>query len=122
MGVTWGDCSGTGTGGTFEEVQHSSEPVIDAWMGTWATHVANFDYNWRELRTLLWTMERLNQKDQQKSGHISFLEKSARPAKGSVEGGTLFYFTNNMVTYYIVHNGSSTSPSLHKLIRRIKIL
>jgi hypothetical protein len=27
-----------------------------------------------------------------------------------------------MVTYYIVHNGSSTSPSLHNLIRQIKIL
>jgi hypothetical protein len=32
------------------------------------------------------------------------------------------YFTDNMVTSYIVHNGSSTSPSLHNLIRRIKIL
>jgi hypothetical protein len=124
MGVTWGDGSGTGTGGTFEEVQHSSIPTIDTWMGTWATHVASFDSNWRELRTLLWTMERLNRKatPAQESGHVSFLAKSARPAQGSVEGGTLFYFTDNMVTYYIVHNGSSTSPSLHTLIRRIKIL
>jgi hypothetical protein len=91
-------------------------------MSTWAAHVSNFDSNWRELRTLLWTMERLNRKDRQESGHASFLEKSPRPAKGSVEGGTLFYFTDNMVTYYIVHNDSSTSPSLHKLIRQIKIL
>jgi hypothetical protein len=122
MGVTWGDGSGTGTGGTFEDVQHSSTPVIDAWMGTWATHVSSFDSNWRELATLLWTLERLNRKDQQKYGHVPFLEKAARPAKGLVEGGTLFYFTDNMVTYYIVHNGSSTSPSLHNLIRRIKLL
>jgi hypothetical protein len=27
-----------------------------------------------------------------------------------------------MVAYYLVHNGSSTSPSLHQLIRRIKSL
>jgi hypothetical protein len=124
MGVTWGDGSGTGTGGTFEEVQHTTEPTLDTWMGTWAPHVASFDSNWRELRTLLWTMERLNRKEDQKtkSGHVSFLAKGSRPAKGTVEGGTLFYFTDNMVTYYIVHNGSSTSPSLHALIRRIKIL
>jgi hypothetical protein len=124
MGVTWGDGSGTGTGGTFEEVQHTSAPTIDTWMGTWASHVSSFDSNWRELRTLLWTMERLNKKDQptHDSGQISFLAKTARPAKGSVSGGTLFYFTDNMVTYFIVHNGSSTSPSLHNLIRRIKIL
>jgi hypothetical protein len=124
LGVTWGDGSGTGTGGTFEEVQHTNEPIIDTWMGTWASHVSNFDSNWRELRTLLWTMERLNRKDceQDESGQVSFLEQNARPLKGTVEGGTLFYFTDNMVTYYIVHNGSSTSPSLHNLIRRIKIL
>jgi hypothetical protein len=122
MGVTWGDGSGTGTCGTFEEVQHTATPTIDAWMGTWAAHVSSFDSNWRELCTLLWTMERLNRQDQKHSGQVSFLEKSARPAKGSVEGGTLFYFTDNMVTYYIVHNGSSTSPSLHKLMQRINIL
>jgi hypothetical protein len=121
LGVTWGDGSGTGTGGTFEEVQHTAEPTIDTWMGTWAPHVANFDSNWRELRTLLWTMERLVRKDDQ-GKDVSFLASEPRAAKGTVEGGTLFYFTDNMVTYYIVHNGSSTSPSLHKLIRRIKIL
>jgi hypothetical protein len=125
LGVTWGDGSGTDIGGTFEEVQHSTEPKIDIWMGTWACHVSYFDSNcWREFRTLLWTMERLNRKDlgQDDSGHVSFLEKTTRPSKGTVEGRTLFFFTDNMVTYYIVHNGSSTSPSLHNLIRRIKIL
>jgi hypothetical protein len=124
LGVTWGDGSGTGTGGTFEEVQHVNEPIIDTWMGTWGSHVSNFDSNWRELRTLLWTMERLNRKDREHdtTGQVSFLEKSAKPSRGTVEGGTVFYFTDNLVTYYIVHNGSSTSSSLHALIRRIKIL
>jgi hypothetical protein len=39
-----------------------------------------------------------------------------------LKGGALFYFTDNLVSYYVVHNGNSTSPELHKLIRRIKIL
>jgi hypothetical protein len=39
-----------------------------------------------------------------------------------LQGTTLFYFTDNMVSYYVIHNGSSTSPALHDLIRRIKIL
>jgi hypothetical protein len=34
----------------------------------------------------------------------------------------LFYFTDNMVTYYIVSGGSSASPELQKLICRIKYL
>jgi hypothetical protein len=111
MGVTWGDGSDTKTGGMFEEVQHVTDLTLDTWMDTWAPHVSSFDSNWRELRTLLWTMERLNRKEDQKTelGQVSFLTKAARPAKGTVEGGTLFYFTDNMVTYYIVHNGSSTS-------------
>jgi hypothetical protein len=105
LGVTWGDGSGTGTGGTLEEVQHLVQPEIETWMGTWAPRVGHFDSNWRELRTLLWTLER-----QQKN------------PSGFVRGGTLFYFTDNLVSYYVVHNGSSTSPALHELVRRIKLL
>jgi hypothetical protein len=57
LGVTWGDGSGTGTGGTLEEVQHRRQPEIETWMGTWAPRVGHFDSNWRELRTLLWTLQ-----------------------------------------------------------------
>jgi hypothetical protein len=73
-------------------------------MGTWTPLAAMHDSNWRELQTLLWTMERLD-----KQG-------------ADLKGGTLLYFTDNLVSYYVVHNGSSTSRELHKLIRRIKIL
>jgi hypothetical protein len=99
LGVTWGDGSGTGTGGTLEEVQHQAQPEIETWMGTWAPRVKHFDSNWRELRTLLWTLER-----------------QKRKPWGFIHGGTLFYFTDNLVSYYVVHNGSSTSPALHKLV------
>jgi hypothetical protein len=98
--VTWGDGSGTGTGGTSERLERRGE--LETWIGTWSPHAQTFDSNWKELRTLLWTLERkLEQKE-------------------NMRGATLFYFTDNMVTYYIVHNGSSRSPELHKLIRQIK--
>jgi hypothetical protein len=74
-------------------------------MGTWAPDVQHFDSNWRELRTLLWTIERL--------ANIDF---------GELARGTLFYFTDNLVTYYVVQNGNSASKELHKLVRAIKLL
>jgi hypothetical protein len=87
LGVTWGDGSGTGTGGTFEEVQHTHEPRIDTWMGTWTSHVSNFDSNWRKLRTLLWTMGRLNRHDreQDESGR-----KTHAHQRGQWKGGLYF--------------------------------
>jgi hypothetical protein len=105
--VTWGDGSGTGTGGTSELVACGDKrhDEIETWMGTWAPHVSYFDSNWQELRTLSWTLER---KLQQPSNQI--------------QGGTLFYFTDNMVTYYIVNNGSARNPDLHKVVRDIKAM
>jgi hypothetical protein len=66
--------------------------------------VQHFSSNWKELRTLLWTMEKIY--------------KSAKDWTGA----TVFYFTDNMTTYYVVMNGSSLSPELHKLVRAIKRL
>jgi hypothetical protein len=98
---TWGDGSGTGTGGTVETHGFLH---LETWMGTWHPRVHHFSSNWKELRTLLWIMERL-------------------AAKGTkLQGATMFYFTDNMTTYYIVQNGSSKSIELHKLIRKIKSL
>jgi hypothetical protein len=39
-----------------------------------------------------------------------------------LRGATIFYFTDNMTTYYVVQNGSSKSRELHKLVRAIKTL
>jgi hypothetical protein len=97
---TWGDGSGTGTGGTIET---KNVPTLETWMGTCNPRVHHFSSNWKELRTLLWTMERLIAQRRQ------------------LKGVTLFYFTDNMTTYYIVQNGSSKSIELHKLIRKIKL-
>lgn len=42
--------------------------------------------------------------------------------KGFLCNSTLFYFTDNLVTYYIVVSGSSSSPELQKLLRWLKYL
>lgn len=41
---------------------------------------------------------------------------------GHLHQATLFYFTNNLVTYYIVSGGSLGSPKLQKLLCQLKLL
>jgi hypothetical protein len=50
LAVTFGDGSGTGTGGTIEWVRDLGL-CLEAWMGTWSLEVVHFDSNWKELRT-----------------------------------------------------------------------
>jgi hypothetical protein len=52
---------------------------------------------------------------------VHTLERKQRGG-GRLRQATLFYFTDNLVTYYIVSSGSSGSPELQKLIRRLKSL
>jgi hypothetical protein len=101
---TWGDGSSTGTGGTIEE---QDAKHMDTWMDTWNPRVQHLSSNWKELRTLLWTM----------------VEKIYKSDKDWT-GATVFYFTDNMTMYYVVMNGSSQipEPELHKLGRAIKRL
>jgi hypothetical protein len=105
LGISFGDGSGSGTGGTVQILdRHGECPNMEAWMGTWSPCVHSFSSNWKELRTLVHTLERE-------------LERGGRLARS-----TLFYFTDNLVTYYIVSSGSSSSPELQKLLRRLKYL
>jgi hypothetical protein len=97
---TVGDGSGTGTGGT---IQYPDEPM-KMWMGAWSPRVWHFSSNWKELRTLLATLQHA--------------EQDHRPILGSM----FFFFTDNLVTYYIVSSGCSRSPELHRLIVEIKKL
>lgn len=98
---TFGDGSGTGTGGTIE--MPNSEMVM--WMGQWAPLTQNETSNWKEMKTLMLT-----------------LQEVAKTAPESVKGSTLFYFTDNSPTYFIAASGSSTSPGLHRLIEQIRHL
>ena len=99
---TWGDGSGTGTGGTFVL---PDEPSL-MWSATWSPAVYKFSSNWKELSTLKQSLERL-------------LEHG-NPA--AIRNSTVFYFTDNSVTYYIAACGSSPILPLHRLISEIRIL
>ena len=74
---------------------------MEMWMGAWAPVVRQFLSNWKELWTLLITMEHLVSSPQQYQ---------------MVKDITVFYFTDNEVTYYIASSGTSPTPALHALI------
>ena len=98
---TWGDGSGTGTGGTLALPGES----LQCWMGQWSPFVFHHSSNWKELRTLLLT-----------------LQQARDSYQSEVEGASVFYFTDNLVTYWVVNNGTSKNPDLHTLVRAIKLL
>jgi hypothetical protein len=109
---SWGDGSGTGTGGTYElpeakfigpargEVPASG---LRMWKGKWSPLVYHFSSNWKELQTLNLTLQRIEEED---------------PV--AVRGTTVFYFTDNSTTYWIAASGSSKSAGLHALIEEIR--
>ena len=102
LAVTWGDGSGTGTGYTEQLLSGIGPcPPMQMTMGTWSTRVHSFSSNWKELRTLKLVLER-------------------DLPKRHFHRRLLFYFTDNIVTYFIVCNGTSSSPALMDLARDIK--
>jgi hypothetical protein len=74
-------------------------------MGAWEPQVWHFSSNWKELQTLLAT-----------------LQQAKSSGNKTVSGSTLFGFTDNLVACCVVSSGSSTSPELHKLIVGMKVL
>ena len=98
---TWGDGSGTGTGGTLA----LPDAPLKMWQGVWTPIIYKFSSNTKELTTLLLTMQQLQNLGKQK-----------------VKGCTVFYFTDNSTTYYIAQANSSRSPHLHHLIEQIRLL
>lgn len=96
---TWGDGSGTGTGGTLG----LPDQPLHMWLGKWSPIVYKFSSNWKELRTLLLTLQHLQQ---------DFRKKVANT--------TIFYFTDNSTNYWIAASGSSKWEKLHSLITEIK--
>ena len=59
-------------------------------MGQWHPYVFHSSSNWKELKTLLLTLQMVRDRHSEK-----------------VEGSTLFYFTDNSATYWICQSGSS---------------
>ena len=105
----FGDGSGTGTGGTAQEVGGPHQGIdlrpLDMWMGKWDEQVHSFSSNWRELKTLELTLQREKER-----------------GDGRARDTTLFYFTDNIVTYFVVNGGTAKNPRLQALIYRIKAL
>jgi hypothetical protein len=57
LGFSWGDGSGSGSGGTFEWVDSGKGvlPRMEACMGAWNGTIHSFTSSWRELRTVVET-------------------------------------------------------------------
>jgi hypothetical protein len=103
MTPTWGDGSGTGTGGTIQAVTLK----LNEWMGAWLPASLKESSNWKELKT----------------AHLTLHQIESDPTlREKVKGTTVFYFTDNSTTYYICQAGASPSPGLNAIIRKIKIL
>ena len=107
LSVTWGNGSGTGTGGTLNWVTVENETNMEplhTWMGIWKPIVRIFSSNWKEMRTLRLTLERL-------------WSQSV-----SLRGTVLWYFTDNQATYDICRRSTTPSVELFKLVQKIRIL
>lgn len=101
---TWGDGSGTGTGGTLG----TPDAPLRMWMGTWSGYVFHHTSNWKELMTLGLTLR-----------HLADLQRAGTT---DVRGCSVFYFTDNEVTYWISQNSSAKNPRNQALIEDIRLL
>jgi hypothetical protein len=84
----WGDGSGTGSGGTLGwrgTLGFAANP-IQMWMGQWSPIVYAYSSNWKEIMTLKLTLQNIAQID-----------------PGQARGTTIFYFTDNYATYYLLY-------------------
>ena len=99
---TFGDGSGTGTGGTIQ----LPDCPFEMWRGKWRPSVYIFPSVWKELATLRETLLRIKESTHGKQA----------------SGTTLFYFTDNSGVYWIATAGSSKSQALHRLIGEIRLL
>jgi hypothetical protein len=98
---TFGDGSGTGTGGTYA----IPDGPLKMCKGKWSPFVYQFSSNWKELATLWLTLDQLLKEDPH-----------------SVKGTTVFYFTDNSTVCWIAASGSLASPRLHTLTEDIRLL
>ena len=108
VGLSWGDGSGTGTGGTinFLDLNKHNEPIrLDVWMGTWSGTVVQSTSNWKEMCTLKQT-----------------LQNEMNNGQKRVQHRRLIYCTDNMVMCDIFRKGVSKSDSLQKLFLEVKLL
>jgi hypothetical protein len=100
----FGNGSGTGTRGTGMFYNKPKPGDWESWMGTLTIRATDHTTNWKELCTLVKVLR------QEPAVNSQFREH------------TLFYFTDNMVTYNVVHKGSSKPAKLRALVQDLKRL
>jgi hypothetical protein len=92
----FGDASGEGFGSSWVD----REGTISFRYGIWGREGAGSSSNYRELRNLVETLERLGE-------------------LGELVGREVFLFTDNSVSESIAFKGSSSSPKLYELVVRL---
>jgi hypothetical protein len=101
VGYLVGDASGSGHGSSF---LHTRNESLNLAHGTWSEEASQRSSNFRELANLVRRIEELAE-------------------EGSLVRGTeLFVFTDNFVTESVFYKGSASSPYLHSLVERLKML
>ena len=75
--------------------------------GVWPRHLQMQSSNWRELRTILYTLQQAHKK-QVATGHRA------------LDGTVLYAFTDNAVSASSINKGTSKSPALMRLVRGLR--
>ena len=101
VGYLVGDASGSGHGSSF---LYSEEKTLNLAHGTWSEEATQRSSNFRELANLVRRVEQL-----WKQGKL-------------VRGTELFVFTDNFVTESVFYKGAASSPFLHNLVERLKMV
>ena len=101
VGYLVGDASGSGHGSSF---LCTGEKNLRLAHGTWSEEASNRSSNFREFANLVRRMEQLWEQ------------------KKLIRGTELFVFTDNFVTESVFYKGAASSPYLHKLVERLRML
>jgi hypothetical protein len=105
----WTDASSAGTGVSVLHNDEHGRPLtqLQFLAGVWPEHLALNSSNWRELRTILYTLQQA---------------KDLQDVSGArrLDGTVLYVFTDNAVSASAINRGTSTSPSLLRLIKGLR--
>ena len=105
----WTDASKAGTGVSVLHNDEQGRPLtqLQFLAGVWPKHLALNSSNWRELRTILYALQQ---------------SKDMQDVSGQrrLDGTVLYVFTDNAVSAAAVNRGTSTSPSLLRLVKGLR--
>jgi hypothetical protein len=107
----WTDASKSGVGVSVLQNDEQGRPLtqLQFLSGVWPRHLQLNSSNWRELRTILYSLQRAHAKQQ---------ETGTRALDGTV----LYVYTDNSTSASVINRGTSTSPELLRLVRGIREL